>query len=193
MSFAVADTQKLTVEEFFRLEEVKPYNELIDGQVIQKKGGEFGHSSVQGYLIFTLGQIAEQFTRKPPRGHVLPEVHCIVGAPGRQWVLCPDIAYYASQRLSMANWREEPYPLVAPDMVVDILSPDESASVLAARVDFLLQHGTRLLWVADPWTREIWVHSPGRDARRLRGGDPVDAGKFLPEFEVSVADLFARP
>src|SRR5205814_542185 len=129
-------SQRITLDEFLKLEEVKPYNEYIDGYVVQKKGGETGHAMLQTYLMVTLGE----FVKEHGIGTVLPEVHCIIGASGAEWSLCPDISVFVGDNFTRLRDEDEPYPKRAPDLVVDILSPDEPASVLVARTQFLLRH-----------------------------------------------------
>ncbi|MEA2639141.1 MAG: hypothetical protein QOF51_535 [Chloroflexota bacterium] len=60
------------------------------------------------------------------------------------------------------------------------------------RIQFHLLYGVRLVWVIDSATSTLTVEAPGVEGRVLRAGAMLDGGDVLPEFSVSVADIFAQ-
>lgn len=88
---------------------------------------------------------------------------------------------------------EQPYLLSAPDLAVEILSPDQDAGRFAAKLRFYLLHGVRLVWVMDPAVRTVTVSVPGdEDERVRRDDDTLDGGDLLPGFSVPVAEIMAQ-
>jgi Uma2 family endonuclease len=79
----------------------------------------------------------------------------------------------------------------APDLAVEVLSPDQNWSQFLDKIQFYLLYGVRLVWVFDPATSTITVEAPGVEAVVLRPGDTLDGGAVLPGFSVAVADIFA--
>jgi Uma2 family endonuclease len=73
-----------------------------------------------------------------------------------------------------------------------VLSPGQPAGRFAAKVNFYLRHGVRLVWIVDPDRREVVVLSAADEARTLRPGDTLAGGDVLPGFAVPVADIFAE-
>ena len=80
----------------------------------------------------------------------------------------------------------------APDLAVEILSPDHRPGRFADKLKFYLRHGVRLVWVVDPDDELIYVYAPGRDSEILRPGDTLTGGEVLPGFTAAVADIFAQ-
>ena len=54
----------------------------------------------------------------------------------------------------------------ASDLMVEIVSPNDSASDLVDKVEFYLQNGVRSVWIVDPSRRRIDIYKPGRGRRR---------------------------
>ncbi len=104
-------------------------------------------------------------------------------------VRAPDVAYVAPARLEQA--RVAGYPDLAPDLVVEVISPGDSAGEVHEKVMEWLAAGTRLIWLLYPRRRSAIVHRPGGEARVLRANDVLDGEPVLPGFACRVADLFA--
>ncbi|MEX0776750.1 MAG: hypothetical protein WD042_13690 [Phycisphaeraceae bacterium] len=60
----------------------------------------------------------------------------------------------------------------------------------AEQVEQWIASGCRLVWVADPQTHSIMVHTPDRAARRLALNDLLTGGDVVPGFQVPVAQIF---
>ncbi len=111
-------------------------------------------------------------------------------------VLSPDIAFVGAERLASLPARGAParkgfFP-VAPDLAVEIASPDQHRPEMAAKARLYLAGGTRLVWVVWPGRREVDVWQAGADQplATLRPGDMLDGGDVVPGFTYPVADLF---
>jgi Uma2 family endonuclease len=104
----------------------------------------------------------------------------------------PDVAYVAKEHLptDLADLFETFRR--APDLAVEVLSPDQPAGPFAAKIRFCLRHGVRLLWVVDPEGGTVRVFTPDDDERLLVPGDTLDGGDVLPGFSLPVADIFAQ-
>src|SRR5204863_137465 len=78
---------------------------------------------------------------------------------GPDTVRAPDIAFVRRERLP------DPIPVgfpdLAPDLVVEVLSPGERAGEILAKVADWLSAGTRLVWVVDPERRLARVVAQG--------------------------------
>ena len=56
-------------------------------------------------------------------------------------------------------------------------------------MDQWLTAGARLVWVVNPSTRKVAVHTPGAIVTRA-GSDPLDGGDVLPGFSCTVDEIF---
>lgn len=179
----MAITSRVTLEEFLRMEETKPYSEYACGEVFQKPMPDRSHSTIQRFFV----RVLCQFLEGTPLGEVLPEFRCIFGPPGRERAFVPDLTYVAKERLTTDRFH-----MAAPDLAIEILSPDQDRARFLDKIQFYLLSGVPLVWVIDPAARTIAVLIPGQEARILSGGDALDGGDVLPGFSVPVEEIFAH-
>jgi Uma2 family endonuclease len=105
-------------------------------------------------------------------------------------VRAPDVAFVRRDRLPPAGQRG--FFQGPPDLAVEVLSPDDSASEVLAKVQDWLAAGCELVWVVDPRTRTVSVYHSPRQAEMLGEGDRLTGGDVLPGFDLSVAEIFAE-
>jgi Uma2 family endonuclease len=179
----MATATGLTLADFLALPEDKPANEFVCGEVIQKPMPTRAHSFIQIYL----GALLLQFLARTKLGRAGTEWRCIFGPPGHSRALVPDITYVAREHLTT-----DAHHRAAPDIAIEIMSPDQSAVRFADKVQFYLLYGVRLVWAIDPESQTITVFAPGREARTLATGDTLDGEDVLPGFTVAVDDIFAQ-
>ncbi|WP_009629985.1 Uma2 family endonuclease [Synechocystis sp. PCC 7509] len=55
----VESPTKITLDEFLKLPETKPYSEYINGQVVQKPMPQGKHSKLQGKLVTAINDLIE--------------------------------------------------------------------------------------------------------------------------------------
>jgi Uma2 family endonuclease len=104
-------------------------------------------------------------------------------------VLAPDIAFIRADRLPP---REDQvgYVRVPPDLVVEVVSPNDRASEIAAKVALYLSLGVRAVWVIEPRLQTVTLYEVDRRPRILVADDVLDGGENVPGFQVAVAELF---
>ena len=77
-----------------------------------------------------------------------------------------------------------------PDLAVEVLSPDDRASEVLAKVEDWLGAGCEAVWVIDPKTRSVAVYRRGGAAVILKTADTLAGGDLLPGLAIPVADIF---
>jgi Uma2 family endonuclease len=181
--------KRMTLQEFFKVDQDKPYPELIDGVVLRKPfGGTWAHSAVQTFLMFELGEYA----KRTASGYSLPELHCVFGEPGREHVLCPDLSFISGKRLPPSPRRLHGYHGGAPDIAIEVMMREESASRIALKAQLFLAFGSRAVWIPDPDERAVVILRGGRDLLRLSPGDTLEDPDVLPGFSLSVEEIFTQ-
>jgi Uma2 family endonuclease len=176
-------TAKLTLEEFLSLPETETASELIDGEVVQKSMPTVEHAIIQSLLSFVL----VTFLRANPLGFVGSEMRCIFGLVGAERPYVPDLVFIRAERARSIG-RAQPFR-GAPDLAVEILSPDDRPDRVADKVAFYLLHGVRLVWLVNPDTRTVTVLTVDGRSSRLAEGDTLDGDEVLPGFAVAVRDI----
>lgn len=103
-------------------------------------------------------------------------------------LLGPDLAFVRADRVPE---NEAEYPRLAPDLVVEVISPSETGPSVEEKTEIYLQAGVRLVWALDPKRRTLRVRRPDGTDRLLGEDDEVDGEDVLPGFRLPVARLFA--
>ena len=99
----------------------------------------------------------------------------------------PDLSFLRADRAR----RVDPKPDIdgAPDLVIEVVSPTDSAQDLNRKVHQYLHSGAQEVWVAHPDTREIYVHDAS-GVRRLGAHQVLESQALLPGFSIPVETLF---
>jgi Uma2 family endonuclease len=102
----------------------------------------------------------------------------------------PDVAYVSHERwpkgksVPQANaWT------VVPDLVVEVVSPSDTASDLLAKVSEFFQAGSRLFWVIHMNLSQVYVYESPTQVRILNRDETLDGGPALPGFTLPLASL----
>ena len=106
-------------------------------------------------------------------------------------VRSPDVAFVRASRLP-ADGIGSGWISVAPDLVVEVLSPSETAEELEDKLRDYHAAGTELMWVVDPVARVVNVRSADALERTLSEAETLDGGDVLPGFAIPAARLFDR-
>ncbi len=107
-------------------------------------------------------------------------------------VRAPDIAFISRKRLE-SEGVPKGFADFPPDLAIEVLSPDDTASEVARKVDEYLEAGVPLVWVVDPGIRKVTVYRSFQDIRVVSAEEVLDGGETLPGFRVKVEEIFFLP
>lgn len=185
----------MPLAEFLEAFHQQPF-ELINGERIIKMSNMFFHSELIRLLFVAL----YTYTVAEQAGEVFSETTFILpGHYDSSWVegsRIPDLMYYSGDRIKQykqenPDHRFMPLALV-PDLVVEVVSPNDKVSELDAKIDAYLADGVRFVWVIDPQRRKVHLHEPDNEMVIQLSGDAVlDGGEVLPGFQMALPKLFA--
>ena len=100
-------------------------------------------------------------------------------------VRAPDLAFTTAER---ASTPERGFVPGAPDLAVEVLSPDDRPGYVREKVAEWLEAGTLAVWVVDPSQRTVTVHDG--TATLYGETDTLVGGDLLPGFELPVREVF---
>lgn len=103
-------------------------------------------------------------------------------------VRAPDGGFVRQHRLPSEPVRG--YFRGAPDLAVEVISPEDRANEVLAKVHMWLDSGCRSVWTVDPKTQTITIHNDKHRSITLEAGQTLDGGDVLPGFLLPVADIF---
>jgi Uma2 family endonuclease len=84
----------------------------------------------------------------------------------------------------------EGYIEVAPDLVVEVVSPGDHYSRVQNKVRHYLTRGVRMVWVVDPEDRSVTAYRSLHQATILGENDMVSGEDVVLGFSCKVADFF---
>jgi Uma2 family endonuclease len=161
--------------------------ELIRGELVKKEMSEES-TTVVGWLVHLLAGFA--FPRK--LGLVMPEqsFRCFPDDPNK--VRRPDVSFLRSERRPAGPLRQGHTP-DAPDLAVEVVSPNDAAYDLEEKLADYRSAGVPLIWVVYPNRRTVQVYAGGSEVPSvLHESDTLTGGDVLPGFSVQVAKLFPQ-
>ncbi len=100
----------------------------------------------------------------------------------------PDVAYFSAEKLPL-DVKVRGFYEVVPDLVVEIVSPNDSPQYVAERVAMWLSHGVRLVWAVYPLARTVAAHPSAGPTLIYTEDDELDGGEVLPDFRCAVRDI----
>ncbi len=102
-------------------------------------------------------------------------------------LLSPDLAFVQHARVPE---NPDTYPMLAPDLVIEVASPSQTGPSIEEKVSIYLSAGVRLIWAVDPTRRTVRVRRPDGTDRVLTDRDELDGEDVLPGFHLPVVKLF---
>lgn len=174
----------LTAEEFARRPDPGHPEELEAGRVVPMPPPGGRHGQVCGKVCRILGNFVEEHDL----GHVLSNDSGVITARGPDSVRGPDVSFYRDERLPKGPLAKG-YPDVPPDLVVEILSPDDRWPKVLAKVAEYLNAGVAAVAVLDSDEKTLHLFGGGRP-RILVESDVLTLPALLGEFRVAVGRFF---
>ncbi|HEY7313110.1 MAG TPA: Uma2 family endonuclease [Gemmataceae bacterium] len=163
--------------------------ELVNGRLVERHMGILA-GWVAGELIRVLGN----HCRAHRLGWVLPGGDAAYqGFPDSpRTVRKPDVSFVRHGRF---NDEQLPggYARLAPDLVVEVVSPNDTYEEVDEKIEEYLRAGVRLVWVISPKNHTVRVYRVNGSSHSLRENDQLDGEDVVPGFRCPVRDLFPPP
>lgn len=181
----MATTKLLTAEDLFEMGSDSGY-ELIRGELVPMPPTNHRASSLAAWLIYKLGS------------HVYPHQLGKISSSDGGYILsrdpdimvAPDVAFVREDRMP-SSVEQSKFLELAPDLVVEVVSPSDRFTDLHDKVMLYLNAGVQIVWVVDPERKTITEYTPDSPTRAFNVGDTIGGGDILPGFELSVSELFS--
>ena len=104
-------------------------------------------------------------------------------------VRAPDIAFVAQENFAEKMSSDAFWP-GAPDLAVEVLSPNDKTGDVDEKIQNWLNAGVRLVWVVDPKLRTVTCYRSATEVTSHAIADQLDGGDIVRGFRCSVKDIF---
>jgi len=185
MALAPPETS-LTFEEFLDWLDEDTRAEWADGEVLVTSPASDSHQDISRFLIALLSHVAEH----DDAGIVRPAPFLVRLPPPLQRAREPDIVFVAREHLDRLR---PTYLDGAPDLVVEIVSPESVARDRGEKYVEYEQAGVREYWLIDRDRRQAEFYLLGADGRyrlALGGSDGEYRSTVLPRLRLEVEWLW---
>jgi Uma2 family endonuclease len=181
----MATTKLMTAEDLWRLDDDEHRYDLIRGELIRMSPANYRH----GILGMRIARKIADYADVHELGEVPSSKTGFILARDPDVVLAPDAAFVRLDRVPPRD-QQNRFAQLAPDLVVEVVSPSDLSRDVHAKVMEYLTAGVKLVWVVEPRNEDVTVYTPDRTARVLSSADVLDDGDVLPGFKLPIADIF---
>jgi Uma2 family endonuclease len=175
----------MTAEELLQLPDDGLRYELVKGELIVMTPASPRH----GRISMQLGRLLANHVAE----HQLSEVYAAESgfklAQDPDTVRAPELSFIVRERIPPKE-EQDGFWAVAPDLVAEVISPNDTAQDVQAKVIEWLAAGVRLVWVVYPDERMVTEYRSLTQVRVLTAGDSLDGGDVVPGFTCPLSDLF---
>lgn len=162
------------------------HHEVVNGELVMSPKNNWSH----GYICTRLSTALSNFSKMHRLGVVLDSSTGF-------WMFnrncrAPDVSFVPKSRLTTLGFkpRENRFFPGAPDLAVEILSPNNTRAEIDERLKDFFGSGTQIAWVINPDTESVEI-CRGLTQRKLVGsGGFLEVEDLLPGFRYPIADLF---
>ncbi len=176
-------SKKITLEDFLKLPETKPYSEFIDGEIHQKPMPQGEHSRIQSKLVTVINQITES----AKVACAFSELRCTFGGIS----IVPDVTVFRWERIiKTEKGRIANRFNIHPDWCIYILSPQQNPIKVLDHLLFCSKHGTELGWLIDPEEETVLIVEENQRVNLLKNGAILPVLKDI-DLSLKVEDIFA--
>lgn len=179
-------TRPITVDEFEGMS-LDGRWELVDGELVEMSPSADESSSIGATMTILIGQ----FVRAHRLGRMYNAEGGFVLFPDRETVRAPDVAFVRADRAPQGIARKH-FARLAPDLVIEVLSPSDRPIDILNRVEMYRDAGVRLIWVVDPEPKTVTVLAENQPVAVIKSDGVLDGGGVLPGFSVAVTEIFAE-
>ncbi len=159
--------------------------ELVRGRIVHASPTSPEHGKIEGNFYHHLRAFVE-----PRRlGVVLVGEVGVYTRRRPDTVRGADVLFISEARLG-GHLEGKGFLKVAPDLVVEVLSPSDARTEVEEKLAEYFSRGVRLAWVADPKGQTVRAYRSPEDVRVFGSGDTLPGDDVLPGFIVPVSQLF---
>lgn len=140
---------RYSVADYFDLPEQGDY-ELIDGKLVKKNAPGYRHQIIAGQIFMQFYQDIRTHCKKC---EVIPAPFCVILSRTDGVVVQPDISVVCRRELLRDGGCEG-----APDLVVEVLSPENKKYDLFEKLGIYSKYGVREYWIVDSEQESILIY-----------------------------------
>jgi Uma2 family endonuclease len=175
----------MTADELLAMPDDGQRHELVRGELRTMPPGGWEH----GCESMLVAESLLPFVRRRRLGRVAGADTGFLLTTTPDTVRVPDLAFVRFDRLPSGAARRG-YFQGAPDLAVEVISPNDLYTEVDEKVAEWLEHGCQMVLVVNPRRQTVAVHRPGQPVRVLGADDTLDGEDVVPGWTMAARDIF---
>jgi Uma2 family endonuclease len=179
--------QKVTPDQLLAMPDGVSF-ELVDGELVER------HVSVlSSWVEGEVYGILRSYCRSTNETVIWPGTlgcRCFPNSPDK--IRKPDVVAVRRERFS-ADHFPDGFLTIRPDLVVEVISTNDSAYEVDEKIEEYLSVAIPLIWIVNPDTRTVEINRPDGSVTRLHAHDEITGEDVLPGFRCRVEAFFPLP
>jgi Uma2 family endonuclease len=176
-----------TDAEFMALNREGHRYEIVDGELIDVGNSGAKHGNVCSLLMILLGG----YVHAQKLGAMFDSSTAFKMKNGNK--RSPDLSFFAKECLQGLEELPTGFLEGAPDLAVEVLSPNNTIEEIDTKIAEYFENGARLVWVINPVQHYMLVYRSGQEPDRLlKFSDSLDGEEVIPGFTLPMSELFQR-
>ena len=156
--------------------ERNPQGEII---IMSPTGGETGNRNAEIIVEFGI------WNRRTKLGKVFDSSTCFKLPQGGD--RAPDVAWVRQAKWdSLTPEQKEKFPPLAPDFVLELLSPSDSLAATQAKMQEYMASGVQLAWLIHRKNRRVEIYRPGQLPEIIEAPTTLSGESVLPGFMLNL-------
>jgi Uma2 family endonuclease len=102
----------------------------------------------------------------------------------------PDVSFIAQSRLDAIGGNTPGFFHIAPDLAVEVLSPNERRKKIEEKLADYFESGTQLVWFVFSRTKTVRVYRDSKTSTLLDEHETLSGEEVVPGFSFSIQKLF---
>ena len=180
-----AATRLMTADELLDMPDDGYRYELIRGELIRMSPA----GNLHGKYAMRVGTPLSNFVDDNDMGEVYAAETGYILDPDCHTVRAPDVSFISRERLEEIGETDGYWP-AAPDLAVEVISPNDRYAEVEAKVLEWLDAGTRMVIVVNPRTRTVRVYRSPTNVADLTLDGEIDGGDIVPGWRLAVSRIF---
>lgn len=189
----VIEKQSLSLADLLALGE-DAHIEIVNWELVEMPPAGGKHQLIAMNII----RILDAYVQAQGIGVVMPDqMTYLMNSPmsGLKDSFVPDVSYFSHDNVP-ENWDiEKPHP-GAPDLAVEIISPNDNAEIVKTKVKTYLEQGTIQVWLVYPKLERIeqFTSANPQLTRNYEGASSINADDMFPDIEgLTTSAIFNMP
>ncbi len=176
-------TELISGEELYQMPGTD-LTELVKGEIVKMSPTGFWHGVIEGKFYRAL----EFFVEENKLGLVMVGEVGLYTRRNPDSVRGADVVFISNERLAQVT--SASFLDVAPELIVEIMSPDDRWSEVRKKLNEYFSIGVNLVWVADPSDKTVSAYRSLTEVSIFAENDVLTGEEVLPGFRVPVVALF---